>query len=301
MKLLLIYLSFVFFPGLIYAQIINEKDTIKINTLLDSANKNLSTNVCIARTIATEALEIAVNINHQEKQAKALMFIGNTYKIELKFKEALIYFEKVQLLAEKNNFTKLNALASGTISVISEKLGNYNFAIAKYLKTIDLFKSINDSLGVCKCFNNIGKLYCLVGNNTEALKYYISGLKIAERIDNKILIVSCLNNMAVLYQEMNKNSEALSIFYKIISLTNESKDSIGMANAYNNIGLTYQSLNKYDLCAEYYFKALEIRKIINDIYGIAMSYNNLGSFYFDKKEYSMSLNYFLEAINISLK
>lgn len=185
--------------------------------------------------------------------------------------------------------------------------GNYFTNTNRYEKAseafnfcLDLYKSIDDKVGILQTYNNLGNMLRTIGEYDQALYNFIESMKMSEEVGNKKGIAYASVNIGLIYATRLGESEDLGLpyFLKGLEICREIEDMHCVAYTINNIALVYAALEEYDKALEYHFQSLDLKEAHNDQYGIATSLSNISDIYLLKKEYDKALDYDKRALTI---
>ncbi|MCF6351677.1 MAG: sensor histidine kinase [Cyclobacteriaceae bacterium] len=178
----------------------------------------------------------------------------------------------------------------------------YELALLKYKEALNKFTAIPDSIGIAKCYNNMGNSQLFLGNNEEAVSAFYSAIKINKLLNNnKALIGNCIN-LAAYYLKQKELDLALKYYL-------EAKDQVAVANDPLRLPMIYLGLatilanpkykaNDYRLAKKYYHKALEKYIAVQDSSRISAVYNNLGILLSNELKFDSSLYYYKQSLSL---
>lgn len=212
--------------------------------------------------------------------------------------QAALYATQALKLSEINSLPQSIAKANSLIGDISRIGSNYTRAREYYMKALELYKSLNDSIGMSSAINYIGMMYANQGAYPDALKYYYMSLELNERMNDKSAIAISYNNIGNINDLLGNYDEALNFHFRSLKLKEEMKNYSGIANTLNNIGEIYKKQGKYDEAMDYYSRSLKLKKELKFIPGIANTLNNIGDVFLLKKEYYQSLSYYNQSLEL---
>ncbi len=223
-----------------------------------------------------------------DKLANCQYYKGNFQKAKTNYNIGLIYPALKQVKA-----SLLNGLA-----ISYEALSYYDSALITYNKALDLYKIIDDSLGIAYTYTNIGTMYLQQDEiKPEAKEYLTKAYEIIKKTDNKYALSGITSNIAAYYnykEEYQKSLENYLISYRIDSTLND-KFQIGVD--LNNIGSAYLSLNDSAYANKFLIKALQMGISINAKQIISYAGYNLGNIELLNKNYVEALKYALISLN----
>ena len=112
--------------------------------------------------------------------------------------QSYVYSSKALQLSDSLQYIRGKALAYKWIGIYFYKTNNIE-TLDNWLKSLELFKSLNDKNGIANLSNNIGSLYYNRTDDVKALEYYLQSLKLSEEIDDKNRIATALGNIGNTY------------------------------------------------------------------------------------------------------
>ena len=113
--------------------------------------------------------------------------------------KAISLAKQAKTLAEKVNFPQGTAYALKSIGQIYKKQGKYLEALDNYRQSIKIFEDIKDNVGISNLYNNIGNIYYDQSDDVKALDNYLKSLKFAELSGDSLRMLSALNNIGGVY------------------------------------------------------------------------------------------------------
>jgi len=310
--------------------------------LLNQLSKEyLSLNPEKAKLNANNALELAIIINDENQESKALINLADANYYLEEFDESVkLYFRALSTAGNKN----IDTIASGLyfdiglayagrnvydsaiffiqhsiqiekqlsrekeLSELNFQLGNiyhttgdFQQALLYFKMALDTQEKLQDINRVAEITNNIGIVYFDLGSFEKALQYYLESLKLVEELQNKQGIAHTLNNIGIVYYEWGNNEKALEYYQKSLRIEEELNNTMGIADSYNNIGIVYSYWDQNELAIDYYNKALDIYDEYGDDDGKANALNNIGESFFELGDHANALEYLLNSLKIEEK
>lgn len=150
------------------------------------------------------------------------------------------------------NFSKGFILANRLKGLVEEYSGNYEEAIAFYLKTLD-------------------------------------DARVAGLIEYEI---AALSDLAITYSEVKQYEKAKEVYGQSLQLSLKRGEVSSIISGLSNLGAIYNLLNKPDSALFFLEEGLRLTSQYNAPETFSTLYNNLGNVYFKKKEYKKALEYF---------
>ncbi len=160
---------------------------------------------------------------------------------------------------------------------------NYSQSYDYYVKSVDLFVELNDTLNLSKVKHNIGSIFSQQADYESALKYFYESLKFKEFLKDDKGIAATYNAIGLVFVEQGENfyKDAEEYFTKAMDIYIKFDDKAGIAKSYYRIGSvknTYRNPNRQE-AKEFLFKYLEISTELKDETSIAQANGSIGSIY----------------------
>ncbi len=172
-------------------------------------------------------------------------------------------------------------------------------AINHYLKSIEIYRSLEDFESIAHIENSIGIVYETMSVWDKALEHYIQAFVLYEKAGDLSGVATTYNNMGNIYQTLMNQTKALEFYQKSGDLYEELNDKDGLSVIYNNMGIIYDELKDYDKALDYYEKSLDLDQEINDHAGIATGLNNIGVIYTKTGQYELAEKNLIKVIEIN--
>lgn len=200
-------------------------------------------------TKSLDSLERSIsNTNGKEKLAAILKFCEKNVRSSAR--QIQEYTLEGIPLAEA--FKDFNAKAEllryqGISSYILGKMDN---SVHYLNQSITLSESINDSVNLGKCYNNLGRYYFILGDFKVSRSQDSLSLKIAEKIDNPKMIYDAKRDIATSYLGQGMYSKALQLLNEALFFCNAydldcSSSMINRGIAIHNIGKPSEALGLF--------------------------------------------------------
>ncbi|CAL2104061.1 Tetratricopeptide repeat protein [Tenacibaculum sp. 190130A14a] len=319
----------------------NQKDTTRVNLLIQVANEIPRKNIDKAIKLSKESLELADSIGYVKGKAKGLFVtgeleltklnlvegreyiekaltlykelsnkkeiarclseIGHSYTYGRDSENAIIYYKKALLISEEIKDSVKILKTLGNLGISYSRKGEHEKALDYFKRSLKINEEFDDKKSISKSLNHIGIVYARQANYPEALEYFLKALEITQKLGNKREIVRPLHNIGNIYNKQENYSKALEYLKKSLVLVEEMNETKAIAGTSINLGNIYLKLGQIDKALEYFRKALAISEEKKLNGLMANSLHNLGMVYNKKKEYESSLKYFQRALAIRLK
>jgi len=176
---------------------------------------------------------------------------------------ALEYMQKTLAMNESIGNTKKRATQIGNIGMIywqkgnksandSVKFSNYQLALEKYQKALELDEEIGNKNGISRHLNNIGIIYKNMKDYEKALEIYLKANRLTVEIGNRRDLTINLGDIALLYLEQGKYTEAENYFKEALGIASSIgymegvKDwNLSLSDLYERIGQYQKSYDHY--------------------------------------------------------
>jgi len=228
---------------------------------------------------AETALELIIQSDDKPLEEKILRILGNIHWNLSHYSDALDYYNKAIIIAEKFGFDNDIADITGNIGNIYWNLADYPHALEYYHKALELNEKNDNKLNIIINVGNIGNVYSELNDHKKALEFYHKAFDLARELGKKRSIAINIGNIGTTYADMKLYPTALEYFYQAVELAIELDNKQLLATNTNGIGLAYFYLADYSPALEYLHKALDISQQLNDNLGIAINLANIGNIY----------------------
>ncbi len=195
-------------------------------------------------------------------------------------------------LTDTANVTLLNRLADKYLYNNADS--SLNFA-KQALRLANAQKFV---LGQARSWNNISKVYYVMGNYVEALDASQKLFAVSNRLDFQYGIASAYQMMGLVYMAQDKNDAALTEFKKALRISVQIKDISKEGTIYFDIGVCHDESGRADSAFYYLCKATAIAMRVNDKNLLSMILNRKGEIYFHLKNYSKALGFYTQVTGL---
>lgn len=209
-----------------------------------------------------------------------------------------IYLDLIKKL-EKDKNKKQLARHYGNLGASYLNNSDYKLALKYQNKSYEIYKEINDSVGLATNLINICVIQSRLGDFPLSLEYGLKSLEMFEQLNDSNKIAHSLGMLGVLYRNMNNDKKALEHYKMAFKINQHLKNELQMAENLANIGGIYKSKRKFDSALNNYLDAIEILEKLEYKPYLAMQHGNIGNLYADLKDYSKSLEYYNKALELN--
>lgn len=207
------------------------------------------------------------------------------------FEKTLIYATEANELAEELNFLKGKSNSFRYIGIHYYMKANYSKALEYYQKSLKIEEELGNDVGIAKGCNNIGMIYRYLNDFPKSLEYLEKALQKGKEGGDRMLTSFSLNNIGNTYRGMENYPKALEYYQKSLKIKRELGSKLGIASSYHNIGKNYKLQKNYPKALEYLQKSLEIAIEIKTKSIEARNYTELGSVYLRQNKLREAFTY----------
>ncbi|MFX1418368.1 MAG: tetratricopeptide repeat protein [Promethearchaeota archaeon] len=154
-----------------------------------------------------------------------LMMARLTYQGKRRYDLAREYTNKLLSIAEKIKFNHFwIAFGQLSLGVIHSSLGEIDIGLKYYMKSLDIYREINNNFFIAMTLLNIGGNYYQLGNIELAMKYNKECLSYQEKLS--LTLDFPLSNIVEVALEMGDNELAQHYFNQLKNLYNQKKEGL---------------------------------------------------------------------------
>lgn len=191
-----------------------------------------------------------------------------------------------------------------TIGITYKKIAQIESAI-EYLKLgLDTYAKAKDSIGISKCYEQLGSSYTLLNEYETAEGYYYSMIEILKKTyhTNHPRIARLNNFLGVLKIKQNQFEAAYNYLKKSIQIYEKNIDHFpyDAADYYQNLALVLNELGQTEEAKKANFKVLELHQkkyglISREVVDV---YENIAVYYISQGKFNKTFNYLQKALEI---
>tara|TARA_R110002096_G_scaffold15092_2_gene53253 strand:+ start:4972 stop:7002 length:2031 start_codon:yes stop_codon:yes gene_type:complete len=252
-----------------------------------------------SQTKEIDSLSIQLAFQNQDsiKVDTSIKLIKSLYNIN-DFDRALEYILKSEKLSESLNYREANAVITYYKALIYAQKDDYINAVSGYTKAKELFKTLNDTLGVAKVNNSIGLIEIKRGNYTKGLQYSLASIDVLESKNLTNDLRLAYSNLAKAYYNINANDKAIKFYLKALNVQEQLNDQQGINESNIRLAELYSNNKEYRKAIDFYETVL--RDVDHDsIRG--QIYPKLGGEYLKFNDYEKAANYLVRGLNLNRK
>lgn len=211
------------------------------------------------------------------------------------------YANMAQELAEKIGYAKGLARATANIASSYWASSEYEEALTLYLSALDIYKDMNDDLGIFQVYNNIGEVYKKMGNLGKALEFHDKSLETWANLGKDTHPALSHYNRGELYFMGEQNGKAIMEYETAEWMAIDDGSKKVLAYAKTGLGQVYLRLRNHEKAKSYLLDASSIWLEIDDKRGLAYSNLDLARLYYDISEWELAKQYIQDAMKFAEK
>ncbi len=258
------------------------------------------------------------NQNHYGEM-QALLAIGNIYREQQQFKQAIPILEDVtsRIIDTNPDEADLKLLGLYALGRSYSDLGNNTSALNYYQQTLKLSEKKGDRIIHASVLNNIGTVHLAQGDYPKASDIFNTGLQVVQQaqaiqkdpITRANLTQKCTDANAQKSDTIQKfmanfcamglpETQLVETFEKLRSQYSNQISTLEQRSL-NNLGLVYSHQGDYPKAIQYHEKSLEISQRHQSKPDVATSLNNIANNYINLGNYPKALDLYQESKSIS--
>jgi signal transduction histidine kinase len=264
------------------AMAITNPTSLQIDTLIELSVEYSFTNEDSCVALGNRAVELSENHDDQHIYAKALMELGDTYRIFGRLDEGEDLLNQAKSIYEELGDQGQMAHCNNKLGALNVNKSNYELAIPYYLSALEIWESLKDSQNIIKPYINIGVVFKNINRHNKAQEYYEEALKWADILNDNRAKMYVYNNQAIVY-----NAEANK--YQNLADSDSTRRVVYLDSSQYFIA---NSLAKYQ-------QSVDLAKSINDKRSLVRALTNMTDLKATMGLYDEALAHSLEAEAIS--
>lgn len=250
----------------------------------------------LSQPSVADSLLQAVESNKDSLRVQALLDLSSHFR-RTQADKALTYARRAQEYANKIGYTKGEALAYKNIGLVYYFGGNYEKTIYFWKESLTAFSKAGDKKGEANILSNIGAVYFNQGWSTKAIEFYLQALKVAEEVGDKSRMATVLSNIGAVYNNNAKTYNlALDYYNRAAILSQELGDESTSGVIYANMGEIYLAHDKVKEALSYFNRGYNLLKNTDQLDKIAYCLNNMGKAHQYLGDYVKAISYHQDAL-----
>ena len=143
-------------------------------------------------------------------------------------------------------------------SVVDLNLGRIDTSLAKKRRALELFRRIDNRIGIANQLSGIGGLYANIGQPDSALFYYRASLAVNQQTHERGNIRSNYQSIASVYLNTDVQDSAMFYNRRALVISTEMDSPLSSASSLQSIGISFAALGQTDSARYYFQRALDL-------------------------------------------
>lgn len=214
--------------------------------------------------------------------------------------KAVQYLEEALFLSRKNNYERGLATTYLIEAGIYSQYGFNKIAQTQYLKSLELFRKLNDRLNVAVVNVQIATILGREEKHKESIQLLSQSKKVFEEFNSLQEIVNVNNSLARQYYFLKDYTTAESLLLSTKKLADSIHYAYGYKKSIHNLSEFYYFINQLKKSEDYCKETLEIDIKLNDDYGKGLSYLLLANIELKNSNYDKAIELAKQSYESSL-
>ncbi|MEP1093636.1 MAG: tetratricopeptide repeat protein [Cyclobacteriaceae bacterium] len=181
--------------------------------------------------------------------------------------QSIIYGQQAKALAGVIEDDRGLAFANRVIGVANWAKGSYDDGLTYLFDGLELYRTLQDTLGEANCLMNIGLVYADRFDDDKALEFYFDALRLFEATGAESRSATTYSKIATIFIKQGKFEAAEDFLRRAMKIHDEQRFHYGRMEVFNRFGLLNFAKKDYNKAISSLNRSLEISKDINDVEG----------------------------------
>ncbi len=248
-----------------------------------------------------QAVQIAVEIGHNDIKAKAYQHLGNVFTATSEYKKAIGYYQKAREISPILEADEMEVLAYQWLGYHNLQAGQYQESIQHYKKAVKRASQLGDQKSKTNAYLGLGSAFSYTGEFESSRKYFLKVLTVAEQLADKASQKEAYINLGYVYYKSCMFDAAVNSYLKVQEISHDLGDRKEEANACLMLGDTFQELKRHEKASECYEICLNISKELEEKEMQVVAVQRLGTLYLvycKGYDYEKAIKWYKQALDI---
>jgi class 3 adenylate cyclase/tetratricopeptide (TPR) repeat protein len=252
-------------------------DAQRVRTLLDLGEVlELVGELDRARTTATAALELAVELGDRRAQAWCEAGLAEVARKQNRFDEVTERLDRAgqtfEALGDDEGLGRVLHLG-GTLAA---QRGGLTEARSLYERSLEVRRRLGDRKMMASVLSNLGIVAEYEGDYALSRSFHEQALELRTEGGDRWAIAVSMTNLGMIASLEGRHAEARARFGEAMRLNREVGDSWMVAISHNNLGNAYRGLRDYPAALEHYRDCLRAHRERDDSWALAFLIEDVG-------------------------
>lgn len=231
--------------------------------------------------------------------ANACNSIGNAYKWQGKYQDALAYFRKGLAIRKKHDSKKGISKSLNEIGLVYELLEMYQLALESHDTSLAISREIKYDQGIATSLQNIGNVYSRLNQLDQALMYLEQSRELKANFSDKPDYADLVHNIGIIYLKKGVYEQALPRFEESFKVREKAGDKHKMAESYYYFGKVNLDQGQYQDALDSLEQALALTQEIRMPILEAKTLRTISEVYNARKDSDKALEYYMLSVNMN--
>ncbi len=265
-----------------------EQDSLKMKYFSDLSYKSISIGDSLFfRKVNLQTQKLATILNDSSALAEAYWDLGIYFnKANLKDSAFYYYNNALTTYSKKNVRSKIADLRYA-IATVQTAVGDFSSAEQNTIKALELYKALNNNIGLYLGYNSLGNISNSVGEYNRAIEFYNTAKTYLNEVENSESDkISITNNIGVSYNFLKNFEKAEQNFMEVVNSDSlKYNDPRFYAKALTNLANTKSELKRQEDLTPLFREAIEIQHKENNVFSEATAIGYYAKYLSDKGDH----------------
>lgn len=282
-------------------QTYRKQDTTRIKILFSICDNYFYNNPDTLQAYATQALQIATQLNKPIAIGRSKAFIAEAYYLRSKFDTALHIYNTALKGIKNIDAPELHAFIYNNIGSVYLRNNEYKKALQQYDTVVTIAQKANDTNMLATAISNIASIYYKQGAYTTALKKYLEGLSLYEELKQSGQVETALLNISNVYFQLDEFDKAKQTMARALAMAKKSGSKWSIISCHTTYAMIYTQQKHYDSAITVLNEALRLSPELNNPYLTNLLKGNLAEAYLKNGELDQAFILYNESLPVSIQ
>ncbi|KIO19427.1 hypothetical protein M407DRAFT_30930 [Tulasnella calospora MUT 4182] len=241
------------------------------------------------------------NADHQIRRAELLENLGDLEIWKGNHEKSSAYLDEALLLYQEEEDSRGMANVLRKQAVVAYRNDEDNKASEKAMAALELFRNLNDAIGIADASIWLGRSLASLGAMDEALPILEESLKIYRTQENDVGATHCLEKIGLIENHYSQGKKALLTLDEAVTIASRSGDRLGMSRALRSLAYTHRRLGDFAKATTYYSESNRIARSIGWELGLVSTLGPMVQIKMESGDYRETEELIQESILIAQK
>jgi tetratricopeptide (TPR) repeat protein len=234
-----------------------------------------SSRVAEAITIEGHALRASRRTADKIAEGSALLELGYMFLVQGHYQQAAGHLRQATAIFRHAGDQSREAIALGSLAVISRRLGHYQRAGDQQRRALALARQIGNQCAEAHALMRLGAVDSNRGRHQQALKHCLEALHVSRQIGDPLIEAAALTRLAVAERHLRRYQEAEAHHEMALALFQRGGDPSGEAEARDGLGELCLDIGQPDDAVVHHAAALRLAVEASDLNEQARAHHGL--------------------------